>query len=67
MGAGERDEIDKAAAPFEREAKRGGERSEELQERIDGVRQDWERRRADESVPGAPPAPPAPDENSDDA
>ncbi len=44
------DELEQTADELERHSK-------ELGEQTDDVRQDWERKRADESVPGAP-APP---------
>ena len=50
----------KAADRFMRETDDMEERSEELRDGIQEARQDWERKRADESVPGANP--PATDE-----
>lgn len=44
------------AAQHEREADKLEQRGDELQGEIDEVRQDWERKRADEGVPGAAPA-----------
>jgi hypothetical protein len=43
----------------EREADDLERRSEELGERIDRTRQDWESKKSDESVPGARPEDPA--------
>ena len=40
---------------MEREADRLENRSKELGEEVDGVRQDWERKRSDQAVPGANP------------
>lgn len=48
---------DRLADELAGEADHMQQRSEELQERITGVRDDWERKRADEGVPGAPPRP----------
>jgi hypothetical protein len=39
----------------EREAQELERRSRELADRVRGVREDWERKRADPGVPGAPP------------
>lgn len=38
---------------YEREAEELQERSEKLGDEIAGVREDWERKKADDSVPGA--------------
>jgi hypothetical protein len=46
---------ERAADRFIRETDDMEERSEKLHEGIDEVRQDWERKRADQSVPGANP------------
>jgi len=54
-----RDEADhdSLARELEHEADRMGQRSEELGEEVEEVRQDWRRKRADQRVPGAvPPA-----------
>jgi hypothetical protein len=40
---------------LEREAEELESRSHELEHEIDAARTDWERKRADPSVPGAPP------------
>lgn len=42
------DELEKEADALER-------RSEELHEKVQEAQQDWERKRADPGVPGAPP------------
>jgi hypothetical protein len=47
----------------EREVEEMEERSERLEQDIDDAREDWERKKADESVPGAPPDG---DDDSDD-
>jgi hypothetical protein len=52
---------DHLADELEREADKLEEHNDELEEKVHDVRQDWERKRADQSVPG--PAPP----DSDDA
>ena len=41
---------------YEREADEMQERSDRLGEEIADVREDWERKKADDSVPGTPPA-----------
>ena len=41
---------------YEREADEMQERSEQLGEEIADAREDWERKKADDSVPGARPA-----------
>ena len=46
---------DGLADHFEEEADELEQRSKKLEEETDDVAQDWERKRADESVPGAPP------------
>lgn len=46
---------DQVADELEREADKLEKHSEEFDERAREVRQDWERRRADPSVPGAVP------------
>jgi hypothetical protein len=43
------------ADQHEREADRLARRSHELAEDVAGTREDWERKRADDAVPGAPP------------
>jgi hypothetical protein len=45
--------------PPERDVTEFEERSERLEQRIDETRTDWERKRSDPSVPGAPPPPEA--------
>jgi hypothetical protein len=46
---------DRLADELEHEADRMRARSEELEGRIADVRDDWERKRASDAVPGAPP------------
>ena len=41
---------------YEREADELQERSDQLGEEIADAREDWERKKADDSVPGTPPA-----------
>jgi chaperonin cofactor prefoldin len=50
-------EYDEKAERLEREADRLEEHSEELGERIEDVRNDWESKESDASVPGAQPEP----------
>jgi hypothetical protein len=59
------DDPQKLAEALEREAEDLERRSQELQQKVDDARQEWERKRADAGVPGAPP-PPAevPDEDA---
>jgi hypothetical protein len=49
--------------PPERDVAEMEERSDRLEDEIAETRADWERKRADDSVPGAPP----PDEDQGDA
>ena len=53
----EREDYDRLADDLGAEAERLQEDSEKLEQEIGEVRQDWERKRADEAVPGAPPRP----------
>lgn len=53
------------ADELEREADRLQRHSDELGEKVAEVRQDWERKRGDPSVAGAPP-PEGPDEASEE-
>jgi hypothetical protein len=46
---------DRLSEQLEQEADALQRRSEELHEKVEDVRQDWERKRADPGVPGAPP------------
>lgn len=46
---------DKLADDLEEQADDLQERSENLKERTEDVAQDWERKRSDPNVPGAPP------------
>ncbi len=50
------------ADKLEHEADKLESRSEELGDEVDRVRQDWQRKRADEGVPGA-----VPDDDTSDA
>lgn len=54
---------DKLADDLEEQADDLQERSENLKERTEDVAQDWERKRSDPNVPGAPPR----DEDEEDA
>lgn len=45
---------EKLAEDLEREADKLERQSEELHEQADGAREDWERKRRDSKVPGAP-------------
>jgi hypothetical protein len=70
----EREDYDRLADQLGDEADRLEEENERLKEEIGDVRQDWERKRADERVPGAPPRPedterdaPADEANPEDA
>ncbi len=47
----------------EREADQLGERSHELEAEVKRTREDWERKRADDAVPGAPPRETPPDDS----
>jgi hypothetical protein len=49
----ERNDHTEAADAAERQADEMGERSERLADDIEGTREDWERKQADESIPGA--------------
>jgi hypothetical protein len=57
----EREDYDELADELDREADRLASHSEQLGEQIDDVRGDWERKRADGAVPGAPPRQEQPD------
>jgi hypothetical protein len=50
---------------LEQEAEELARQSQEVQDRIEEARADWERKRADEAVPGAPPPEGADDPGSD--
>lgn len=52
----EREDHDRLADELENQADELQEHSEQLQQEIGDVRQDWERKRGDPSVPGAPPS-----------
>ncbi len=45
---------DKLADELEEEADRLQRQSQRLREEVSDVREDWERKRADQNVPGAP-------------
>jgi hypothetical protein len=51
----EREDHEGLADELERESDKLSQRTKELGEEIGDVRDDWERKRADEGVPGAPP------------
>jgi hypothetical protein len=57
MKHGEEQDPDALADRLEHQADELEQRSEQLGERVGEVRQDWERKRADEGVPGANPPP----------
>jgi hypothetical protein len=48
-------EIDRAAEPMESTAEELERRNEQLGRHAEETREEWERKRADDSVPGAPP------------
>lgn len=52
----EHSDPNRLADELDREADELQEHSEQLQQEIGEVRQDWERKRADPGVPGAPPS-----------
>ena len=54
--ASENEDPGALADEMEGEADRLEDRSKELGEDVDEVRKDWERKRSDQAVPGAPPA-----------
>jgi chromosome segregation ATPase len=64
----EREDYDRLADELADEADKLERENKRLQEEISDARQDWERKRADPGVPGAPPPPPqdAPDESEHD-
>ena len=53
---------EKLANALERESKELDRESQELKARIEKTSDDWERKRADDTIPGAPP----PEENQSD-
>lgn len=55
MRRGDDEDPGKLADKLEHDADRLERRSGELGDEVDRVRQDWQRKRADEGVPGAPP------------
>ena len=54
-GMSEREDYNRLADEMDHEAGRMEQQSEQLEDEISDVREDWERKRADERVPGAPP------------
>jgi hypothetical protein len=62
----EREQYGKLADELEDHADTLADENAELGDRIAGVRDDWERKRADDSVPGATPDWDDPDEEEDD-
>lgn len=52
---------DRLAQELEEQARELADRSEELHEQVDEARSDWQAKRADDAVPGAP----APEEPAD--
>ena len=58
-------EHEEQAERLEREAKDMEERSQRLGEEISEAREDWERKRNDEQVPGTPPAEREPEGDND--
>jgi hypothetical protein len=64
MGMAE-DDPEQLADALDHEADRLERRSREVKDRVDAARADWERKRRDESIPGA--APPDPDEEDEAA
>jgi hypothetical protein len=58
----DRDDPEELADHLEREADKLQQHSDEVGEEIEHVRQDWERKHADESVPGALPPERAPED-----
>lgn len=53
----ERQDYDRLADRLGEEADRLGAENEQLKERIDQTRDDWNRKRSDDAVPGAQPFP----------
>ena len=62
----DRQDHDAKADDLERELDEMEERSEKLGDEIGGAGEDWERRKADESVPGATGEPSEDDEDDED-
>jgi hypothetical protein len=62
----EREQYGKLADELEDHAETLADENAELGDRIAGVRDDWERKRADDSVPGATPDWDDPDEEEED-
>jgi hypothetical protein len=62
----EREQYGKLADELEDHADTLADENAELGDRIAGVRDDWERKRADDSVPGATPDWDDPDEEEED-
>jgi uncharacterized protein YukE len=66
MGVEQPEEHDKLADQMKQEGDEMERRSAELGDEISDVRDDWQRKRADEGVPGAPPPEDeAPEESAD--
>ena len=55
VGVEQPEEHDKLADQMEREGDQVEQRAAELGDQISDVRDDWQRKRSDEGVPGAPP------------
>jgi hypothetical protein len=66
MGVEQPEEHDKLADQIEQEGDKMEQRSAELGDEISDVRDDWQRKRADEGVPGAPPPQGQGSDESDD-
>jgi len=61
----EREDYDRLADELGDDADRLAKENERLEEEIGDVRQDWERKRTDERIPGAPPPQDAESEGED--
>jgi hypothetical protein len=55
VGVEQPEEHDKLADQMEREGDQMEQRADQLGDEISDVRDDWQRKRSDEGVPGAPP------------
>ena len=67
MGVEQPEEHDKLADQMEQEGDQMEQRSAELGDEISDVRDDWQRKRADEGVPGATPPEDEGSEESEDS
>jgi len=67
MGVEQPEEHDKLADQMEQEGDQMEQRSAELGDEISDVRDDWQRKRADEAVPGALPPEGEGSEESEDS